>query len=398
MHGHYEKALSAIQQCTVTDSADYSLFLLQGNIQENLYQYDKAVSSYNRALQLNGDNREIKSSLAALYAKMGRVDIAAKLYSQLAEAEPEVLHWKMKAAAALQSLGKHQQALCLLREAVLNDSLNWVVQRDMGDCHFRLNNFDSAAIHYQKSLNVYPDNRSFIQLMRSKIKTKEYVEAIKTGREAVKVDSANVDAWKQMGLAYFFINMKQNAIAVFDKAVELGDTSYLTCSHLGLLCYPEDYNRGIKYLEIALRQEPDELSVMYYLSVAYEYGGEFDKSIDMVDKINEAVTVYDTLRIKAEMQRVVVYRHQQRYDEALKVYLSLVKTDPSQIDFYRIIAGLYLDLRKKKESLDWYIRYMNKADPQWETTVYKEFSYMNSYKELINMLRTDLFFEEGKEK
>jgi tetratricopeptide (TPR) repeat protein len=397
MHGQYEKALSSIQHCIAEDSANYNLFLLQGNIQENLYQYDKALASYNQALQLNEENKEIKSSLAALYAKIGRNDISAGLYVQLAEAEPEIRHWKMKSAMALQLLGKHQQALEMLRDVILKDSLNWVIQRDMGDCYFRLNNFDSAAIHYQKSLDFYPNNRSFNQLMRIKIKNEDYVEAIKTGREAVKLDSTNVEAWKQMGRAYFLINMKKNAIAVFDKAVALGDTSYFTCSHLGLLYYPEDYNLGIKYLEIALRQETSDLAIMYYLSIAYEYGGELEKSIALIDNINKNIKSYDSIRIISEIQRGVVYRKQRRYNEAIKTYSDVIKSDPSQIIFYRIIAEIYqYDLRKKKEALEWYIRYINKLDPKWETNAYEENTLLQYTKDRINKLKTDLFFEEGK--
>jgi tetratricopeptide (TPR) repeat protein len=397
MQGQYEKALSSIRQCIVEDSADYRLFLLQGNIQENLYQYDKALVSYNQALQLDEENKALKSSLAALYTKTGRIDLSAGLYAQLAEAEPENLHWKMKSTGALQSLGKHQQALEILRDVVRKDSVNWVIQREMGDCYFRLNNFDSAAIFYRKSLDAYPNNKSFIQLMRIKIKNEDYVAAIKTGREAVKFDSTNVEAWKQMGRAYFLINMKQNAIAVFDKAVALGDTSYLTCSHLGLIHHSEDYTLGIKYLEIALRQEPKDLAIMYYLSLAYKFGREFDKSIALLDKINKDIKPYDSIRIIAAIERGAVYRSQKRYSEAVKVYSEVLKSDPSQIGLYYSIADMYqYNLDKKKEALEWFIRYINKLDPKWETNVYEENTVLQYTKDRINRLKTDLFFEEGK--
>jgi tetratricopeptide (TPR) repeat protein len=243
----------------------------------------------------------------------------------------------MKSAMALQSLGKLQQAAEILRDLVRKDSLNWVIQKDMGDCYFRLNDFDNAAIYYCKSLELYPNNRSFNQLMRIKIKNEDYVEAIKTGREAVKLDSTNVDAWKQMGRAYFLLNMKKNTIAVFDKAVALGDTSYFTCSHLGLIHYPEDYNLGIKYLEIALGQEPNDLIIMCYLSIAYEFGAEFEKSVALIDKINENIKPYDSIRNIAEIQRGVVYRKQQRHSEAIKIYSELIKSNPSKTDYYRIM-------------------------------------------------------------
>jgi tetratricopeptide (TPR) repeat protein len=398
MHGQYEEALPVILQCIENNDKDYRLFVLQGRIQENLYRYDKAIAAYNRALQLNDENTEIKSLLATLYLKLGRTDVAINLYAQLTAAEPTVNRWKMDYAAILQSLGKTGQALELLHNVALTDSLNWVVQRDMGDCYFRLNRFDSAVICYEKSLKIYPNNRSFLQLMKINIKNREYQEAVRTGREMVKIDSTNVEVWKNMGLAYFFRDMGQNAIESFEKAVELGDTSYVTCSHLGFLYSPTDYKLGIKYLEIALKHKPEDMSVMYYLAVVYEMRGEFDKSIALIDKINETVQQYDTVRIKAEILRGYAYEQRRRYEQAVKIYTTVIKTDPSRTDIYRRIAEIYhWFLDKKKDAVYWYSQYLNKIDPKWET---KSKSENYSYKfiiERIEKLKVDLFFEEEQQ-
>jgi tetratricopeptide (TPR) repeat protein len=400
MHGQYEEALPAVQQCIESGGDDYRLLLLQGKIQESLYRYDRAIYSYSQALRLNDEVTEIKSALAALYAKLGQNSIAAGLYAQLAAAEPEVNRWKMNHATVLQASGKHRQALNLLLKVASTDSLNWIVQRDMGDCYFRLNQPDSAAVCYQKSVDSYPNNRSFIQLMRINIKNKKYQEATQTGREALKLDSTNAEVWKQMGLAYFFRDMKLNALKTFGKALSLGDSSYVTCSHLGLLAYPMNCEAGIHFLQMAVRQKPDELSAMFYLACAYGNCKQLDKSFALLDTINrkieDMIKEYDTIHIRAEIERGDIYRNCMHYDEAIGTYLAVLREDPSQTELYSIIADIYnYALHKKKEALDWYIRYMNKFDTEWETKEIDEKSpKQNNIKNIIERLKIDLFFEE----
>jgi tetratricopeptide (TPR) repeat protein len=395
----YEEALPLIRQSIESDSVDYRLFILQGRILENLIQYKPAIESYNEALRLNGENSEVKSLLAALYYKIGRLDISANMYNQLIEANPEITRWKISHASILQQLGKYEQSLRLLRDVVSKDSLNWTVYKDMGNCYFKLNKLDSAALCFTKSLDIYPNNISYINLMKINIINKNYLNTLNIGSEALKNDQTKVEIWQNIGLACFFMDMHQNSIDAFKIILELGDTTYTTSSHLGMLYYITGNDTlGIKYLEMALKQQPDELEIMYMLAKSYETVADFEKSISMIDAIQKKVRQLDSLAIRAEIIKGNVFRKQNHYEKAVKVYSDVLQTDPSRKGLDLIIAGIYdVNLGSKKDALKWYIRYLNKVFPKWEKQDPEESSYLR-IKSRIEQLKTDLFFEMEENK
>jgi tetratricopeptide (TPR) repeat protein len=399
MNEQNEEALLLIRQCIGTDSVDYRLFLLQGKIYENLHQYRPAMVSYNYALKLNEDNPDSKSSLAALYLKTGQPAVSEKLYAQLVEANPEVSRWKIKHANTLQILGKHEQSLRLLRDVISKDSLNWEVHRDMGNCYFKLNIFDSAVLCFEKSLNIYPNSTSSINLMKISIKQKDYIKAIETGYEAAQIDSTKVEIWENIGLAFFLMDLHPYSIKMFNKILELGDTTYTTANHLGYLYYAtEDYAQAVKYLEIALKQQPDELGTMYLLAKSCELLTEFEKSISTVNSIRERVKQLDSLAVRAEIVRGNVFREQQHYEEAIKTYSAVLKADPSHTNLNITIAKIYdVNLQNKKEAINWYRRYLNKVFPEWEIKEPKQKIHLQ-VKNRIEQLKTDLFYEEPEKK
>jgi tetratricopeptide (TPR) repeat protein len=395
----YEEALPLIKQCIENDSINYHLYVLQGKIQENLYKYKSAIDSYNHALRLNKANSEAKSALASLYLKIGQPEISEKLYSQLVKANPEVNRWKIHHANILLQLRKYEESLCLLQDVVSKDSLNWIIHRNMGNCYFKLNQFDSAVVCFRKSLNIYPNNTSYINLMKINIKQKNYTEAIKTGYEAVQVDSTKIEIWENIGLAFFLTGLNQNSIDAFNKILELGDTTYTTANHLGYLYYvTESYSKAVTYLDIALKHQPDELETMFILAKASEKCAEYDKSISVIAKIQEKVNQLDSLAINAEIIRGNVYRRKKRYEDAIKVYSAVLKVDPSHTVLMYTVAQIYdTSLNNKKNALKWYTRYLNNVFPEWEK---KEPSQRIHYfvKNRIEELKIDLFFEKEPDK
>jgi tetratricopeptide (TPR) repeat protein len=357
------------------------------------------MASYNHALRLNKENSDAKSALAALYLKIGQPALAERLYSQLVEANPEVNRWKIHHATILQQLGKYEESLCLLQDAVSKDSLNWLIHRNMGNCYVKLQQLDSAVVCFRKSLDIYPNSTSYINLMKANIKQKNYMEAISTGYEAIQIDSTKIEIWENIGLAFFLTDLPQNSIDAFNKILELGDTTYTTANSLGYLYYlTEYYGRAVTYLDIALKQQPGELKTMFLLAKASEACAEYDISISVIDEIQKKVQQLDSLAINAEIIRGNVYRWTKRYDDAVKVYSAVLKAVPSHTDLIYTVAQIYdVNRKNKKDALKWYIRYLNSVFPEWEKKEPKQRIHQ-FVKSRIEELKTDLFFEEKPEK
>lgn len=400
--GNYDNALEVIRECTGSDPVNHRLFFLEGKVLEGLYRYEQAIASYMRVLQLNSESMEAKSALAALYLQSGQPKASAALYEQLTMKEPRIHRWKISWATALNAAGNYKNALELLESVVPEDSLNWVIYKDMGDCHYRLNNILNAAYCYRKSLDYYPRNHLlYVQLMKLYILLQEYGAAIETGNEAVTLDSLNVEAWKHTGVAWYRSGIPDSSGIAFKKALALGDTSVMTSRHYGILRYfAADYHQAEHYLSKALLDEPNNLNTMHYLAITYGYTGKAEKGLALIDSINNSVAYYDTVRINAEVQRGYLYRILYKYDEAAKSFISVTRAKPGDTRNYYEVAVSYDMARKKKIALDWYIRFLNKLDPDWATKEHSDTGKQKSFREIamdrVSQLRTDLFFEENK--
>ncbi len=403
MQGNSEEALTVVQHCK--DTADYRTAFLKGKILESMYRYDDAMVAQQTALRLNAESVEARSALAALYAQTGRSGESAQLYGQLAEAYPSVNRWKINQAASLQAAGKYNEALNLLKIVTAADTTNRMVYKSMGDCLFRMDSLEQATVYYRKSLNIHPANKSLYGLL-----THIYVllndpeKAVAVGNEAVAIDSTNVEAWKNLGVAWYRIGDPYRGIAAFRRTLALGDTSLTTGRHYGILCcHTAAYTEAEKYLSKALAAEPDNTNTMHYLAVACGYTGKAKRGLDLIDSINKIVALYDTVRFKAEVQRGYLNRVLYRYNDAVKSYMVAVKAYPKQAIYAYEVAVSYDMGLKKKQALDWYVRFLNQIDPGWETKNWMEEekqkpTYQNTAMARVRSLKTDLFFEEEKKK
>jgi predicted Zn-dependent protease len=66
----------------------------------------------------------------------------------LVSAEPDVARWKLNWATALQAAGKPKDALEQLKIVSQNDTTNWLVYKNMGDCFYRLDSLWQAYNNY----------------------------------------------------------------------------------------------------------------------------------------------------------------------------------------------------------------------------------------------------------
>ncbi len=403
--GNFEDALTLIQQCIYQDSTNHRLIYLKGKTLENLYRYDEAIVAQRKVLQLDAENIEAKSALAALYQQSGQPALATHLYEQLSMTYPSVNRWKMNWAGSLQASGKYKDALDLLKMVVTTDSLNWLVYKNMGDCYYRQDSLEQSVVCYRKSLDIYPRNRALYGLLTRIYTTLgEDEEALYTGKEAVAIDSTNIEAWKYMGLAWYRTGKADSSFMALEKTLALGDTSKVTSVYYGMLCYHfMSFDKAEKYLGKALDYEPDNVKTMYYLAITYGYTGKPQNGLVLIDSINKSVVYYDSIRIQAEIQRGYLYRIANRYNEAAKSFISVTKSLPKMANNYYEVAVSYDMGLRKKDALDWYTRYLNKIDSRWATKNWTEAELKKNKLisvsiDRIEALKTDLFFEAEKKK
>ena len=406
--GQYEEALSAIEQCIAGDTANYQYLFLKGKALENMYRYEEAIDTQQQALLLHPDGLEVRASLAALYLLSGQPAISAQFYEQLVTAEPHILRWKMNWATALQSAGKAQEALDQLKIVVQSDSTNWLVYKNMGDCFYRLNGLFQTYHNYYVALTFYPQNKILWgTLTRLLTMNGETEGAIEVGYEAVAIDSTNLEAWKYLGVALYRSGDSRETYRALGKALALGDSTYMTVSHYGVINYHMAQNRSHtqyirdaeKYLEKAREIDPNDVNIMSYLADTYGYTGKAQKGLEIIDEIEMLVASYDTIGMKANIRRGHLLRRLNRNNEAANVFIAATQHFPKDPrNFYE--TGICYDRAlNKKSAIEWYTRYLEKVDPQWASKNWteqelKDHEFVTIAMDRIRLLREDLFFEE----
>ena len=408
--GQYEEALTAIQQCIALDTTNYRYVFLKGKTLENLYRYADAITAQQAALRLNPGSLEARAALAALYLLSGQPAVSADYYGQLVDAEPQVIRWKMNWATALQAAGKPKEALEQLKMVEQNDTTNWLVYKNMGDCYFRIDSLIPTYNNYYKALTLYPHNKNLWGTLTRLLVTNGQEEgAIEVGNEAIAIDSTNVEAWKYLGIAWYKQGDSRQTYRALVKALALGDSSYTTISHYGVINYHIALNRNNslyfldaeKYLEKAHKMDPNDFGVMNYLADTYGYTGKAQKGLDIIDEIDKLVASFDTIGMKANIRRGHLYRRLNRNIEAANIFITATKNFPKDTRNYYEAGISYDRAQNKKLAIDWYIRYLEKIDPAWATKKWteqelKDYEFVSTSINRIRQLREDLFFEEGE--
>ncbi len=125
---------------------------------------------------------------------------------------------------------------------------------------------------------------SYFEVAKQSFQQKNYVESIQLFKKSLKYNEKNPEAWYLMGLAYREQGRKDDAIGALERARAIsGD--YKDTSRLLVDLYLErgkeeykygHYSKSSEYLTRALKIQPDNLEVHFYLGLDYYFLKKWD--------------------------------------------------------------------------------------------------------------------------
>jgi Flp pilus assembly protein TadD len=156
-----------------------------------------------------------------------------------------------------------------------------------------------------KSADVKDDDKDkpldTIAAARKMLDTGEVDKALELGRLATLKTPKRSAAWNVRGRAELRAGKRKDAIASFEKAVELNPKSSYARNNLGLaLIYDEQYEKAVDSLEVAVELEPVTEYMWNNLGMAYE---QLDRLDDAREAYGNAVTM-DSALARASLARL----------------------------------------------------------------------------------------------
>ncbi|NPB06472.1 MAG: tetratricopeptide repeat protein [Aquificae bacterium] len=173
------------------------------------------------------------------------------------------------------------------------ETRSWRYYYDLGLSAYYAKNYSQAVAHFNRALRVNPkEPRVWNALGLTYLEAKEYEKAEKAFKEALKVDPSFSEARMNLGLLYL---------------------------RTGKLDEAE------RYLKQAVSDELFEKKHLAYYHLARVYKAK-GKTEEYVSNLEKAVN-YNPLFLQAQLELAQAYEELGRYDEAEKVYKSLLRNE-----------------------------------------------------------------------
>lgn len=246
-----EKALKqlfrniASKKINERDSEDWFILGYQELKDENA---DEALETFDRAIELNEDFEAAYRFRASAYAMLEDYERAEKDATTAIEKDADYADAFFERATIYQAQKKWDKAVA---------DADKVLQLDPEAIHARL----------LKGKILYDSGK--------------YVDSIKEYDEVINDDPKNADAISSRGLAYFFSDKAEEALADIRKARMLEGGSIISEFNMGLACsaIPEKSKEAYRHLDKAFRKDGS-------LLIHYIQHTSSDESKKLIEKLN----------------------------------------------------------------------------------------------------------------
>ncbi|RLJ69845.1 FimV-like protein [Hydrogenivirga caldilitoris] len=182
---------------------------------------------------------------------------------------------------------------------------------------------------------------------------KNYSEAIARLYKAAKLAPQEPTIWNALGITYMEVEEYSKAEEAFKKALESNPNNSEAKMNLGILYLKMgDHQRAVNFLQEALSDETFDKKhiAFYYMAKVYKETGDREKYIEYLKK----ATAYNPLFIEAQLELGSAYLDDKRYEEAERLFKTLISNNFKTSEIYLNLARVYYetgDYEKAKESV-----------------------------------------------
>jgi tetratricopeptide (TPR) repeat protein len=152
------EALSCLDQWLHDDPNNVRALILKGNLFEQVKTPLKAIPEYERALELDAEQLEVRWRLACCLLDVGRYDKALTLFEQVRKRRPDDVEVLVRIARCQNPLGRSKQARELLERVLAQEPENPAALRTRGEIALLNGEIEDAEKWLWKAVRVLPDD------------------------------------------------------------------------------------------------------------------------------------------------------------------------------------------------------------------------------------------------
>ncbi|MBI3018888.1 MAG: tetratricopeptide repeat protein [Deltaproteobacteria bacterium] len=388
------KASQLMESLIQKNSFNGETFLLQGEIDLAQDAHDKAIHSFEKALELDPSLARGHFLLGKAYQKKNEPEKAYEIYWIGLNLHPDHALSRLEVSLIdIQTFNALIKAETNLRLVTQFPSL--LLTSDLAKAHYHLGwiyeegkQLDFALKEYKKAFELEPHNDTYTSAFKklsqdqslaelpADLKISEeslhfltignryldenrLVDALAQYHAALKADPKNFLAHFQMGQISEKQKKWKNALSEYEKALKIKGThieSYVAIAKIHIRYF--DFGKALAYIEKVKTIQPRSALIYALSGYYYAQKGDLEKAISEYKKSTEL----DPENFDSHFQLAHLLRLQKEYKTSEKYFLKSLKLKPSEVKIQTEVAELYFEQGLKSQAVD-HLKKLSSADP-----------------------------------
>ena len=358
--------LSGVAAAQPADSLARRAALAEARYLKSLFKTDAAIERLSGLVTPGVVDEEVLSELADCHFVNGDYETAAGTYQLLSLHEPDNLLYRIKQMQIAFRMKDYLACASLGRSILARDSIPAVAAL-AGDAYNLAGLTDSALVCYRQALALKPRNEAVVSKAANLLLTaKDYDGVLSMTGDYLAMDPDNFTVAPIRGLAYYLTAQYDSATVVFKRLEDLGADNYPLHYYLGQSYWHTNvtYEAERELLKAWALDSSDANLAVSIAAVKTEMYRPFDKQVKpMLEKAEAMIRPDSAMVSRIHQQYGASYYRLEQFDQAIPHYQEAYRYNPSFIQAIATIAYCYERLKKYKEALDYYERYLKLARP-----------------------------------
>lgn len=311
-----------LEKALQTRPDDVEIYSLLASAYNTMRNFEMAISSYNKVIELDKNRDDAYYGLGMTYIKMRRFNDALPLLERAVELNPNYVDTYFYIGNAYQDNRNFDKAADAYEKFLESKPDNaWETYYKLGVCRIELEQFDNAIAAFQEAYKERPqDQRIIYDLAQAFEKSKQYGKAeelyikiselnpedpirayrailmmydrakitdkaIETAKKISEMDSNNYESFYNLGFMYQNAKRYNEAIEAFKKAIELNPGYEYSYSSIGYIYYQQKrYTQSIEYFKKLVEIIPDHSDAWYFIGINYMQLKDFNSALEPLRK------------------------------------------------------------------------------------------------------------------
>ena len=299
--GNIDAAKHTLESMVRKNPKDYDALLFLGGIHLSSGNFEKSVEYFRNVIAHVENHPTANYNLGLSYHKLNKLKEAEEYYKKAIQINPNNIDALNNLGVIYTSLNNKNEAIKYYHQAIAKNKNSGQAYNNIGNLFSASGSFDEAETNYKKAISIEPENQSYLfNLADCYLKQQNYDEAISVLEKAILLKPDYYQAYNSLGVAYLKKKNTHKAKELFEHAIRFKNDFWEAFQNLGV-CF-EKMNMNSE--AIALYNKVLELSegninaIVKLSNIAMEHGN-YDESEKLLSNLqnNETAKIIEYTNI-----------------------------------------------------------------------------------------------------